>query len=99
MPQNTIITDEAITPTIMNERTWGWDTAFPATWAVNGWFWRTDLNNLYQNTGTEASPIWTLRTGLTDHLHSGAGDGGKLDNTTIITVSSTDFKLAELALM
>ena len=60
MAQNTIIGDEAISPTILNERTFGWDTSFPSTWPVGGFFIRTDINNMYRNTGSEGTPAWTL---------------------------------------
>lgn len=66
MVQNTIISDEAISALIMNERSFGWDTSFPATWPVNGWFLRTDEDTLYQNTGTEGSPIFTARIATSD---------------------------------
>jgi hypothetical protein len=59
MVQNTIIADEAITTTLLMERTVGWGTAYPSTWTVNGFFLRTDLNTMYQNTGTEGTPVWT----------------------------------------
>ena len=61
MAQTTAIGDQAITPTLLNERTIGWDTSFPSTYPANGWFYRTDLSNLYQNTGSEGTPTWTLR--------------------------------------
>jgi hypothetical protein len=35
--------------------------AFPAIYPVSGLFLRTDENKLYENTGTEAVPAWTLR--------------------------------------
>jgi len=34
-------------------------TAFPAEYVTNRLFWRSDENNLYSNTGTEASPLFT----------------------------------------
>jgi len=101
MAQTAVLHDDAITDVIFNERTWGWDTAFPATWPANGWFWRTDENILYQNTGTEGVPVFTARSGTTDHNHSGAaGSGGKLDgDLTIAVVSGKDLKLIELAVI
>lgn len=90
MAQTAVIGDESITPVIMNERTTGWDTSFPGTFAANGWFWRTDTNIWYQNTGTEGTPVFTARSALADHKHTAAGDGGKLDETTIITIDSVD---------
>lgn len=59
MVQNTIIGDEALDTTLLGERTFGWGTAFPSTWHANGFFLRTDLTELYQNTGTEGTPVWT----------------------------------------
>lgn len=60
MVQNTIIGDEALDTTLLGERTMGWGTAFPSTWHADGFFLRTDLNQFYQNTGTEGTPVWTL---------------------------------------
>lgn len=59
MAQNTVIGDEAFDTTLLGERTFGWDTSFPSTWHANGFFLRTDLVKLYQNTGTEGTPSWT----------------------------------------
>jgi len=98
MPQNTVLHDDAISDVIFNERTTGWDTAFPVTWPANGWFWRTDTNIWYQNTGTEGTPIFTARTGISDHKHTAAGDGGKLDDTTIMTIDAVDETILDLIL-
>lgn len=98
MAQTAKFDDTALTDTILNERTFGWDTAFPSTYPANGWFIRTDTNVLYQNTGTEGTPTWTQRGGLTAHEHSGAGDGGKLDgDVTTVTYNSVDYSLIQLA--
>jgi hypothetical protein len=61
MPENTKWSDEAISDSKLNARTFGWDTSFPSTWPANGWFFRTDTNKMYQNTGSEGTPTWTLR--------------------------------------
>jgi hypothetical protein len=60
--------------------------AFPATYPVSGLFLRSDENKLYENTGTEATPVFTLRlTGaLAAHTHTPGdivpqGDGSGLD--------------------
>ena len=59
MVQNTVLGDEAISKTIIGERTFGWSTSFPSTWHEDGFFLRTDTNIFYQNTGTESTPVWT----------------------------------------
>lgn len=59
MVQNTIIGDEALDTVLLGERTFGWGTSFPSTWHEDGFFIRTDESKLYQNTGTEATPVWT----------------------------------------
>jgi len=61
MAQTLKFDDTNLDDVILNERTFGWDTSFPATWPVNGWFFRTDSNSMFQNTGTEPSPVFTLR--------------------------------------
>lgn len=59
MVQTNIIGDEALTTGMLGERTFGNDTSFPSTWHEDGFFLRTDTNILYQNTGTEGTPVWT----------------------------------------
>jgi hypothetical protein len=64
MAQLTAWGDESITPTKLNERTvmWGTTAQRPATnHPVDSWFFTTDTGILYQNTGTFATPVWTLR--------------------------------------
>ena len=47
----------------LNATTYGQGTSFPSTWSTSRIFWRTDLNQIYQNTGTESSPSWTNMSG------------------------------------
>lgn len=82
MAQTTVIADQAITDAILNERTFGWDVAYPSTWAVNGFFLRTDLSKLYQNTGTEGTPVWTLRLQAGTIATDETGKGVYHDGTT-----------------
>jgi len=91
---------ESISPPVFEERTWGWDTAFPTNWRPGAWFFRTDLNLKYQNTGSFVTPTWTVRTGsLASHQHTASGDGGTLDETTVITIDSVDETLIDLILV
>ena len=43
----------------LNQTTYGQGTSFPSTWSTARLFWRTDSKQIYQNTGTESSPVWT----------------------------------------
>jgi hypothetical protein len=52
---NTVLSDGNL-----NQTTYGQGTSFPSTWSTSRLFWRTDLKQLYQNTGTEATPSWEL---------------------------------------
>lgn len=47
----------------LNQTTYGQGTSFPSTWSTTRLFWRTDSKQIYQNTGTEASPVWTVLGG------------------------------------
>jgi hypothetical protein len=47
-----------LSDTNLNSTTYGQGTSFPSTWLTSRLFWRSDLKELYQNTGTEGSPIW-----------------------------------------
>lgn len=81
MAQTSIIGDESISALIMNERSFGWDTAFPATWPVDGFFLRTDTKKMFQNTGTEGIPVFTAVLGgagalaQDENVVTGAGEG------------------------
>lgn len=66
MPVNTLIEDEAITDTLLNERSIGWGTSFPSSWYAGSFFIRTDESKLYQNTGTTGSPTWSMVIGGAD---------------------------------
>jgi len=57
MATNDIIIDEAITDTLLDERTHGWGTTDPTVDAPE-WFWNTTTNTIKQNTGTPASPTY-----------------------------------------
>lgn len=46
---------------------WRAGTSYPSTYKVGSYFLRTDLDKVYENTGTEISPVWTER------LSSGMG--------------------------
>lgn len=62
MAQTDIIGDEAITTTLMGERTFGWGTLAQrptSNFHQNGWYLATDTAQIFQNTGTEATPVWT----------------------------------------
>jgi len=100
MAQTAKFDNTAISDTILNERTFGWDTAFPSTFPANGWFIRTDLNEMYQNTGTEGTPVWTQRLDLIVHDHSDSSSGGVLDaNLTMVNLGGADFSLLTLAVL
>jgi len=91
---------ESLSPLNFQERTMGYDIAFPSQWIPNGWFFRTDENQKYQNTGTLAAPVWTLRMGSGGfHIHSTA-DGGKLDgDLTTVTINGVDLTLLEFMVL
>lgn len=42
----------------LNATTYGQGTSFPSTYNVTRLFWRTDLERMYFNKGTEGTPIW-----------------------------------------
>jgi len=44
----------------MDRTTIGQGTSFPATWDILRLFFRTDTQNVYQNTGTFGTPVFTL---------------------------------------
>lgn len=85
----------SISKTRFMERSWGWGASFPANWPANAWFVRTDQNVKYQNTGSFTTPTFTARLGLLAHKHTAAGDGSKLDETTILTIDSVDETLID----
>jgi hypothetical protein len=71
-------------------------TSFPATYPEEGFVLRTDEKTLYQNTGTEIVPVWTVvidtgtsivaGAGLTltgEILDVGAGDGIQVDADSV----------------
>jgi hypothetical protein len=68
-----------LSDTNLNATTYGQGTSFPSTWSTTRIFFRTDLNQIYQNTGTEASPSWKNMSGspVTE------GSGVQPVNTTI----------------
>lgn len=66
MAIDTMIEDEALTDTLLNQRTIGWGTSFPSSWYAGSFFIRTDESKLYQNTGTTNSPSWTSILGGAD---------------------------------
>lgn len=47
----------------LNKTTYGQGTSFPSTWRTDRIFLRTDSKQMYLNTGTEASPVWTILGG------------------------------------
>lgn len=51
---------------------WGSGTSFPATFQVGSKFLRTDQKKAYENTGTQATPVWTL---VIDGTNTGGGTG------------------------
>ena len=62
MTQLNLLGDEALTSDLLGQRTIGWGTLAqrPSTWHVEGFFLTTDTGILYQNTGTEVTPVWTI---------------------------------------
>jgi len=62
MAQITLIGDEVLSTTLLGERTFGWGTIAqrPSTWHANGFYLSTDESIIYQNTGTEGTPVWTV---------------------------------------
>lgn len=73
----------------LNQTTYGQGTSFPSTWSTSRLFWRTDLKQLYQNTGTEGTPSWELliqsasaSSGLLfPHLTSGYTNASSISKT------------------
>lgn len=65
MTQLTDFDDTALTDAILNERTlkWGNTAQRPTNAAPDSFYLDTDTAELLQNTGTQGSPIWTLRVG------------------------------------
>jgi len=55
-----LISDEPITADMIGSRTIGQGSAFPAQWHVGGFFLRTDESKVYRNTGTQATPVWSV---------------------------------------
>jgi hypothetical protein len=69
MAQLTDFADDALTDTILNERTvkWGTTAQRPSSnIAVDSWYIDTDTAEILQNTGTYASPTWTKVIGSGD---------------------------------
>ncbi len=66
MATDDIIEDEAITDTLLDERTFGWGTTDPTTNAPK-WFINDTTKILKKNTGTAAAPVYvdelTLESG------------------------------------
>lgn len=81
MPQTLTWVDLPRSPRTFTERSIGWGTAFPAEYWPNGWFIRTDLEGLFQNTEQDPHkvPIWAGVLGTGTHDHSDADHGGILD--------------------
>jgi hypothetical protein len=76
--------------TNIDARLVGIGVAFPAEYPVSGLFLRSDENKLYENTGTEAAPVFTLRLiGIVGaHTHAPGditpqGTGSGLDADTV----------------
>ena len=63
MATNDIIEDEAITDTLLDERTFGWGPTNPTTDAPM-WFINRSLNQLLKNTGTPAAPVYVVELDL-----------------------------------
>ena len=62
MVQTTKWNNTDLADTRLNEQTIFWGTSNPASGLpTNSWFFNTTDGTLYQNTGTEGSPIWTVR--------------------------------------
>ena len=64
MAQTALIGDEAFGTVLLGERTFGWGTLAqrPASnFHANGWYLSTDEGVMYQNTGSEATPVWTAQ--------------------------------------
>lgn len=64
MAQTDSIGDEVLSTILLGERTVGWGTEAEkptSNYHANGWYLATDSGRIYQNTGTEATPVWTQR--------------------------------------
>lgn len=62
MAQTDLIGDEAFSTTLLGERTFGWGKIAQrptSNFHANGWYLATDEGKMYQNTGTEVTPVWT----------------------------------------
>ncbi len=62
MAQNTLIGDQAFDTVLIGERTFGWGTLAQrpsSNYHENGWYITTDTAQIFQNTGTEATPVWS----------------------------------------
>ena len=102
MAQNVIVRDKSMGNRRFQERSWGWDTRFPSQWYPDCYFFRTDQNSLYQNTGTFTVPVWTSRkaAGAGDHDHSGSSQGGALHSTnTLVDLNGSNVSLLTLAVL
>lgn len=62
MAQTDLIGDEALNTVLLGERTLGWGTLAQrptSNFHLNGWYLATDTGQIFQNTGSEATPSWT----------------------------------------
>ena len=70
MAQTDLIGDQIFDTVLLGERTFGWGTLAErptSNFHVNGFYISTDSGQIFQNTGTEATPVWTelIATGNT----------------------------------
>ena len=62
MAQTDLIGDEPLNTVLMGERTFGWGLLSErpsSNFHANGWYLATDTAQIFQNTGTEATPVWS----------------------------------------
>lgn len=68
---------DTVSNTNLNSTTYGQGTSFPSTYNVTRLFWRSDLNRLYYNKGTEGTPVWEgadVPVGTINMYAGGVGD-------------------------
>jgi hypothetical protein len=61
---------------------WGSGISFPATYQVGSKFLKTDEKKVYENTGTEGTPVWTL-------VLDGSNAGVAVDEKVKVSINDT----------
>ena len=75
-----------VSGTNLDATTYGQGTSFPSTWNTLRLFFRTDEGYIYRNTGTEASPVFTVVSG-TEPIYGNAENATNLAGSITSTVT------------